>query len=346
MSVINERDWAAKTAMRLRVVQASMAESDEVQDRGSTVWEFIAQALNELGDVDERFRLKYLRALDEEFPFYQDRLALDQSGSVLDLTPTKTDTTKKVESQTFTPEELLKQLLAAAANLTEAQIQEFSSKLVKGGYKCAVDGEGLQGNASAMPVTMPTYQEEFTRLTKTVEKIQSTIGSKHFKSGASLNLIRSLQMLGLMSEQYILLHPQIWEMWEKIVTNQQYTTSFNRPALSPAEALAKFLEGAQSSKRADVGQMVAKTFYLTSALVASVENTGREFVSWFIEKFGAENIESLANFEAGEKSAGPAQYWKRYQELTELHSADELCEQFHNLLGKNMLRQIQRRPGI
>ena len=79
MNVINERDWAAKTAMRLHIWQESFA-ADDPSTRGAAVWQYIADALAELGEMDERFRATSLRALDEEFPFYQERKVLEASA--------------------------------------------------------------------------------------------------------------------------------------------------------------------------------------------------------------------------------------------------------------------------
>ncbi len=339
MSMANQSEWAARTAMRLRVVQATMAESDAESERGVEVWEFIAETMAELGSLTREEKKECLKALDREFPFYEDRVRLEAKPEEPGVVST---------SVLLTHEEMARKLVEAVATLETGQIERLSKLLCAGGYllsSSSVAKSGTNGGQTLLPVVIPTYQEEVARLTKIVEKIQSTIGKDFFANHEGLSLNRSMQILGLMCEQFLLLHPQIWGLWEGIVTNHQYTTSFNRPALPAAQALAQFLEGGSSTRRADVGQMVAKSFYLLNALVASVGTASQEFSSWFFEKFGPENIESVMNYETNGSKAGAAEYWKRYQQLAEQHNSEELREQFHNLLGKSMLRNIQRRGG-
>lgn len=345
MSVSNERDWAAKTAMRLRIVQASIAESesDDEADRGTIVWQFIADAMGELADLDERTRASSLRLLDEEFPFYQDRISIHGSNGE-GRRGGAADVPQKLMASA-TPQDLIQGLLQAAASLTDEERAQAAEQLAAGGIQVAAPKPMMPVEQSNLPLKLPAFQEEITRLVKTVEKIKSTLGTAHVTDGAAFDLIRSMQMLGMMVEQFLALHPQIWRMWEQIVTHHQYTTSFDKPSLPADKSLAQFLEGAATTKRSDVGRMVAKTFVLNSALVTAVENAGRDFASWFFEKFGPENIEALANFEAEGGDVGPENYWQRYLKLTELHNAQELSEQFNNLLGRNMLRHIQRISG-
>ncbi|WP_395735706.1 hypothetical protein [Prosthecobacter sp.] len=343
MNVTTEREWAAKTAMRLHIWQESFAE-DDPDTRGASIWEYIAGAFAELRNLDEGSFVRSLKALDEEFPFYRDRKAVgaDLEYPSPDSPPTPPPQTAK---------ELLASLLAVAPSLKEDEREEISRQLKDAGFQVA--GESIitkptQGaNTSGLPMVMPEYAEEVSRLVKTVEKIQSALGGANFKAGEELNLIRSMQMLGLLSEQFLLLHPQVWSMWESMVTNHQYTTSFSKPAARPDELLAKFLLGATTAKRTDVGTLVAKTFYLAMALIAGVEMAGKEFASWFFDKFGPQNIESVIQYEANGVKVGPEEYWQRYRQMSESHTVEELSEQFNNLLGRNMIRYMQqRRPGV
>lgn len=350
MNVINERDWAARTAMRLHIWQESFAAEDP-STRGAAVWQYIADALAELGEMDERFRVTSLRALDEEFPFYRERKVLEGTAGadpgprpVAVAGPAPKE--EPVDAQT-----LASRLIQAASGLPAEQRENIAKQLAQAGIAVP-----LEVAAEPVAVTriqlaaksgvgahmmVPEYQDEIARLGKTVEKIQSTLGSTHFQAGMVIHLVRSMQMLGLMSEQFLQLHPQVWAMWEKIVTNHQYTTSFHKPALAPDESLAQFLLGAPSTKRADVGQMVSKTFYLAVAAVSAVETAGKEFAAWFFDKFGPQNIESIVQYEAKGGESSPQDYWKHYLHLAETYSTEELSEQFLNLLGRNMLRIIQ-----
>jgi len=347
MSVSIERDWAAKTAMRLRIVQASIAESeiDEEADRGTVIWQFIADAMGELADLDERSRTNSLRLLDEEFPFYRDRAAMHNPQGSPERAENPVRTSDQSAALPPTPERLVEELLKAAGEMNEAELAEASEKLAAAGFRIAASKPLVPDEQSILPVSIPTFKEEISRLVKTVDKIRSTLGAGHVTDGVAFDLIRSMQMLGMMVEQFLTLHPQIWRMWEQIVTHHQYTTSFTKPSLPADKSLAQFLEGAATTKRSDVGRMVAKTFVLNSALVSAVENAGREFAAWFFEKFGPENIVAVANFECEGGEAGPERYWQRYLQLTGLHNAQELSEQFNNLLGRNMLRHIQRSGG-
>ena len=343
MNVSNERDWAAKTAMRLHIWQETFA-SDGPESRGASVWEYLAAAFAELGEADERFRINSFHALDEEFPFYQERKILD---STVDASAQGRQEPKR---EAPTAKELLASLLAIAPTLQEEEREDFARQLSDVGFQvtshslvASKEAAGTPVTTTDLPVIVPEYPDELNRLTKTVEKIQAALGQTHFKTGAALNLIRSMQMLGLMSEQFLSLHPQIWSLWEKIATNNQYTTSFTKPALPPDEALAKFLQGVQSAKRNDVAQLVAKTYSLAAALVAAVELAGMEFAAWFFEKFGPQNIEAVVQYDANGGEVDAGKYWQRYRQMTESQSAEELAEQFHNLLGRNILRNIQKR---
>jgi hypothetical protein len=344
MNVINERDWAAKTAMRLHIWQESFA-ADDPSTRGAAVWQYIADALAELGEMDERFRVTSLRALDEEFPFYQERKVLEASARndpLLVKKATEASPLEPTDAQTLT-----ERLIQEASGLSADRRESIAKQLAEVGIVLPQNvaagpvAEALSRNEVSMHLTVPEYKDEIARLGKTVEKIQSTLGSTKFQAGKVIHLIRSMQMLGLMSEQFLQLHPQVWAMWEKIVTNHQYTTSFHKPALSPDESLAQFLLGAPSTKRADVGQMVSKTFYLAVAAVSAVETAGKEFAAWFFDKFGPQNIESIVQYESKGGDSTPQDYWKHYLHLAETYSTEELSEQFLNLLGRNMLRIIQ-----
>ena len=344
MNVINERDWAAKTAMRLHIWQESFA-ADDASTRGAAVWQYIADALAELGEMDERFRVTSLRALDEEFPFYQERKVLETSARN-DPPPVK-NATEPSPSEPADVQTLTERLIQEASGLSADRRESIAKQLAEAGIGLPQNvaaepvAEALSRNEVSMHLTVPEYKDEIARLGKTVEKIQSTLGTTHFQAGMVIHLVRSMQMLGLMSEQFLQLHPQVWAMWEKIVTNHQYTTSFHKPALAPDESLAQFLLGAPSTKRADVGQMVSKTFYLAVAAVSAVETAGKEFAAWFFDKFGPQNIESIVQYEAKGGDSTPQDYWKHYLHLAETYSTEELSEQFLNLLGRNMLRIIQ-----
>lgn len=341
--------------MKLHIWQESLA-TDDPASRGAAVWEYIAGAMAELTDMDERSRTSCLQALDEEFPFYQERLTLEApAGS----TARKASAAAKVQSEpeptkASEPEDVnvqLQRLIDFYQRLPDDERTNITRRLVEAGVtpttSTIVEQTGTQtkrtqgGKTAGLPLLVPEFQQEVARLGKTVEKIQSTIGQTHFKAGVSIHLIRSMQMLGLMMEQFLQLHPQVWAMWEKIVTNHHYTTSFHKPPLTPDEALAQFLLGAPSTKRADVGQMVAKTFYLAVAAVSAVEGAGKEFAAWFFDKFGPQNIESIVQYEEQGKTVTAEDYWKRYLHLAETYSSDELAEQFLNLLGRNMLKTIQ-----
>ena len=341
MNGINEHDWAARTAMRLHIWQESFA-NEEPETRGAAVWEYIAGAFAELGETDERFRANSFRALDAEFPFYQERKVL--------IRPEEVGVQPSPLRPALTAKETLENLLAFAPTLKEEEREDFARQLAEVGFMVQPQSMVFEKAspvkpvmASELPVAVPVTPDELSRLTKTVEKIQTVLGADHFDSDSTLYLTRSMQMLGLMSEQFLVLHPQIWSMWEKIATNNQYTTSFSKPSLSPDEALAKFLQGVSSAKRNDVAQLVAKTYGLASALVSAVEIAGREFAAWFFEKFGPQNIEAVVQYDADGGDSDAGQYWQRYRQMTEAQSAEELSEQFHNLLGRNMLRHIQKR---
>lgn len=345
MNVINERDWAARTAIRLHIWQESFA-ADDPSVRGAAVWQYIADALGELGEMDERFRATSLRALDEEFPFYRERKVLEavEGGETSPLSKAVAPASKEEPADAET---LAVRLIEAAPGLSAEQRESIARQLAEAGIaiplKVVTESAAEAGFKSGIHTHMavPEYQDEIARLGKTVEKIQSTLGTTHFQAGMVIHLIRSMQMLGLMSEQFLQLHPQVWAMWEKIVTNHQYTTSFHKPALAPDESLAQFLLGTPSTKRADVGQMVSKTFFLTVAAVSAVETAGKEFAAWFFDKFGPQNIESIVQYEAKGADSTPQDYWKHYLHLAETYSTEELSEQFLNLLGRNMLRIIQ-----
>lgn len=343
--------------MKLHIWQESLA-ADDPAARGAAVWEYIAGAMAELGDMDERARGACLQALDEEFPFYQERMVLDApAGTGGRTTGSVQDKPEPEAPKAAEPEDVnvqLQKLIDFYQRLPDDERTNITRRLVEAGVAptlpaAEVSGpvtKRTQGKTAGLPLMVPEFQQEVARLGKTVEKIQSTIGPDHFKAGMSIHLIRSMQMLGLMMEQFLQLHPQVWGMWEKIVTNHHYTTSFHKPPLTPDEALAQFLLGAPSTKRADVGQMVAKTFYLAVAAVSAVEGAGKEFAAWFFDKFGPQNIESIVQYEEQGKNATAEDYWKRYLHLAETYSSEELAEQFLNLLGRNMLKSIQAKKLV
>ena len=336
MNLTPEQSWAAKTALRLHIWQESLAE-DDASTRGAAIWEYIAQALGELGDRDERFRSSSLRALDKEFPFYQERKVLGDAGKGGAGGGNGPQESKSPRSA----QELVAALISATAAMPAHEKEGLARQLADAGITAQNTKSRAPFTGHGMPVQFPELEDEFIRVTKTVEGIQGMLGAQHFKSGTPVNLIRCLQMLGLMSEQFLQLHPQVWGMWEKIVTNHQYTTSYDRPPLSPDESLAQFLQGAPTTKRADVMRMVAKTLYLTVAAVSAVETAGREFAAWFFDKFGPRHIEEIMQFEAQGETPGPAEYWQRYVQLADTNSSEELSEQFLNLLGRGMLSRIQ-----
>lgn len=341
MSTINERDWAAKTAMRLRIVQATKVESDS-PDRGREVWEFISLAMKELDSVDADQRRKCMRALDEEFPFFESRPSLGgEKEALVGSAPAG-----RAESVPASPDELVQQLIAASAAISGDEREKHARRLTEAGFQVEqTTVRDVPGGLKAA-LALPVYEEEHVRLKRTVDRILEKLTIDLTKGGsrAELNLTRCLQMLGLMSEQYLHLHPQVWALWDHLASSQQYTTSFNRPTLPASQALAEFLQGKAGARRADLGEMVTKTYYLLNALITAVTEAGNEFALWFFQKFGPENIQSVLDFETNASKAGPAEYWKRYCELTQHENETEMKEQFQKLLGKAMLRHLQRRP--
>lgn len=349
MSVINERDWAAKTAMRLRIVQATMVESDSME-RGREVWGFISEAIRELDQVKDDQRLRCMKALDEEFPFFDSRLTLDAEPSGENSTAVAAELRAKRQQPVpvrLTLDEMIQELVVGYTTMKQDEREKCSRRLAEAGF--LIEQPSLTGSEKALkaPLALPVYEEEQVRLKRTVDKILEKLGTELTKGGGKeeLNLTRCLQMLGLMSEQYLALHPQVWALWDEMVSTQQYTTSFNRPTLPAAQALAEFLKGRSTTRRSDVGEMVTKSFYLMNALVLSVSEAGREFAVWFLQKFGPENIQSLMNFETNGSRAGPAEYWQRYFDLAHQYNEEEMKEQFQKLLGKAMMRHLQRRPA-
>lgn len=345
-STIDERDWAAKTAMRLRIVQATKVES-ESQDRGREVWEFISQAMQELAQAEPGQRRRCMQALDEEFPFFESRPS--RNGESQPDPPRTESGGETVEPASkprpATVDELIDDLVVAAGALTDAERAQQSKRLFEAGFRVEqTHVRDSQGGLQAA-VALPVYDEEHLRLKRTVERILDRVGAGKEGGRVELNLTRCMQMIGLMSDQYLLLHPQVWELWDHLAATQHFSTSFNRPTLLPAKALGDFLQGKSSTRRTDVGEMVTKTFYLLNALVTAVSEAGNEFAAWFFQKFGPDNIQSLIQFETDSRQAGPAEFWKRYCELTQHVNEAEMKEQFQSLLGKAMLRFLQRRPG-
>lgn len=339
---VNEHDWAARTAMRLRIVQGTMVESEE-EDRGVQVWEFIAQALDEIAAVDPVFHQRCLQALDEEFPFFEARAPLPYGSE--NENPTA-PFAAAAEPATTSATELARQLAAQAGSMSGEEKSHCMKLLAEAGLVPAPAG-GADGRSMPAVLTLPVYEEEIVRLKRTVERILQRLVPESATTVAdpSLNLIRGMQMLGLMCEQFLLLHPQVWSLWDRLGGTQHHTTSFQRPPLEATQALADFLRGSSATRRSDVGDMVAKSFYLVTALVQAVSEAGRDFAIWYLQRFGPENIQSVMGFETGTSQAGPAEFWKRYVELTQLHNEEDLKMQFQSLLGKAVLRQLQKRPG-
>lgn len=338
MNETNERDWAAKTAMRLRIVQAAMVES-ELEDRGSEVWAFIAQAFNELDTDDGEFQRRCMQALDEEFPFFESRPPLVEEPAA--------PPAEAPESASAL--DLVRQLTGMSSTMTSEEREKCSRMLAEAGFPVGPATSPTTPGTLTAAITLPVYEEENVRLKRTVDRILDRLGPGSATGTGTgdprLSLIRCMQMLGLMSEQYLLVHPHIWALWDRLSSGQQHTTSFNRPPLEPSQALADFLKGSSTTRRSDVGDMVTKSFYLLNALTLAAGDAGKDFSRWFFQKFGPENIQSVMSFETGVSLAGPAEYWKRYVELTQLHNEDEMKEQFQNLLAKAMQRHLQRRPG-
>ncbi len=186
MSVYNERDWAAKTAMRLRIVQEAIAESesDGEEDRGTIVWQFIADAMGELADVDERSRANSLRLLDEEFPFYQDRVVIQNSDhAVHPPSETGAKVTDDKTRTSPTPQDIVQDLLKAAGGMKEEERAEIAEQLVAAGFQVTAPIALTPDEQSKLPVSMPAFHEEVSRLAKTVDKIKSTLGVAHVTEG-------------------------------------------------------------------------------------------------------------------------------------------------------------------
>ncbi|MEN3941797.1 hypothetical protein WJU23_10930 [Prosthecobacter sp. SYSU 5D2] len=342
MNETNERDWAAKTAMRLRIVQAAMVES-ESEDRGSEVWAFIAEAINELDTDDGEYQRRCMKALDEEFPFFESRPALTEEAAE---PPAEAQEPAPASTSAL---DLVRQLSGMYSSMSTEEREKSSRMLAEAGFPIGQATAAAAPGSLTAAITLPGFEEENVRLKRTVERILERLGPGSASSTSHgdprLSLIRCMQMLGLMSEQYLLVHPHIWALWDRLSSSQHHTTSFNRPSLEPSQALADFLKGSSTTRRSDVGDMVTKSFYLLNALVAASGDAGKDFARWFFQKFGPENIQSVMSFETGVSLAGPAEYWKRYVELTQLHNEDEMKEQFNNLLAKAMQRHLQRRPG-
>lgn len=343
MSLTPQQEWAAQTAVRLHVWQECLFE-DDPDIRGAEVWNYIAAALEELQPYNQESRATFLRALDDAFPFYQERKAVPAEvvPGIGEKNGQSDPGTK--EREELTALEHAEVLVQKAEKLSGEEKALLAAKLAKAGILLpAPRAETSANSTEALPrLLLPVFEDETARLNSMVERIQTTLGETHFEEKSALSLVRSFQMLGLMSEHFLLLHPKIWSMWERIVSSHHYTTSFNRPALAPEMSLAHFLQGETSARRKDVGLMVAKTFYLTQALIAAVEAAGIEFSEWFFEKFGPLNIESVVKYEAGEEEPEAVDFWRRYQHLAESHTAKEMGEQFVNLLGRQMLQQIQK----
>ncbi len=339
MSLINERDWAARTAMRLRIVQATMLESDS-KERGVDVWEFILDALRELPPTDEKKCRLCMKALDLEFPFFEARPTLEVQ--------VRSDPPPPTESRLPppTPETALEQFLIAASSLSVSERAKYGDKLERAGFLLAKKNE-IQGDPTTkMPLSLPIYEEERERLQRTVIKIMKRLESDMGdESGYELNLNRCMQMLGLLSEQYLLVHPHVWALWDYLSSSNHLTTTFKRPTLAAPKALASFLLGGTTARRADVGEMVTRSFHLMNALIAAVADAGQDFAAWFFQKFGPENIQSLMQFETSRGSVGPAEFWQRYCTLVTDLNETELKEQFHAMLGKAMSRHLNRRPN-
>lgn len=332
--------WAARAAVRLRVVQGTKLELDP--EGGPHVWEFVSEAMKEIAHVSAEVRLQCMRALDREFPFFMARVAsAETDGSEVADAPVSEvcDNASKANSHGF--ETCLTALLAQAVHMSDEDRQRVSRSLADAGFTLSSGGVADPSRIEAF-LSIPEMEDEQVRLRRMVQRIAERIGTEVGTGGGKgFNLNRCMQMLGLLVDQYLTVHEPVWTLWDKLVSGYHYTTSFQRPTLSVTEGLGVFMRGGTSVRKADVGEMIAKTFFLIRAMATAVDQAGAEFAQWFDQKYSPESIENYLTLETGTGKAGPAELWQHYLQVTGDNNEAEFREQFRALLGKAMLQLLQ-----
>ena len=331
--------WAAQAAVRLRVVQGTKLELDP--EAGPHVWEFVSEAMKEIAHASAEVRLRCMRALDREFPFFMARAAnaetdRGEAADEMDFEGGRDESPKVEGFETY-----LTELVAQAANMSDEDRQRVSQSLADAGFTLSAGGVADPSRIEAF-LSIPEMEDEQVRLRRMVQRIAERIGTEVGTGGGKgFNLNRCMQMLGLLVDQYLTVHEPVWTLWDKLVSGYHYTTSFHRPTLSVTEGLAVFMRGGSSVKKADVGEMIAKTFFLIRAMATAVDQAGAEFAQWFYQKYSPESIENYLGLETGTGKAGPAELWQHYLQVTGDNNEAEFREQFRTLLGKAMLQLLQ-----
>jgi hypothetical protein len=357
MNVTNEREWISQTALRLRQVQAANADAPP-EKRLAHLAEEVKRAVRQLGVLDEEVRRRYLRGLSDKFPVWIPAVQADGNGAPV-AAPLEADTmpVSAPEPRPRTALELLEGLIAAAEDLRGDERANFARRLRQAGFvergAEASDTKTRLDKGLVKALLFPEDQEEMMRLNRFIDAVHVTLtqsprpkdvvlpGTPRSAAPPPLNLVRCIQAMGMLLDQYCLLYGVMWNLWSDLsVGNAQ--TGFSRSPVPPRQMLSDFLGGQPSARSSEVVETMKKTFFLANGFTESFGLAAQRFAEWFHRQFGPDHIKDLVALDSGNKT-DPQHYWQKYCTLMRDYTEASIEDKFRNFLATAMLNRVQQR---
>lgn len=271
----NDAVWAADLSARLRALQTSFAD-DAADQRQRYLTEEIDQALQDVAPAERPARLQ---ALAGRFPVW------DEATNAAPAAP------RPVEDS---PENLVRQLIALAPELSEPGRAALSRQLAAAGFEL---------RSSHTPAPQPAMN--FGGIPP---ELQKRLG---IEPGQALDGSRVLRLVATLSEFMVTLDHLAWSVWKNLAPKSIVRREAGE-AGDFRKIAAPYLLGDTEVSSAQINLAVDKTRQLIAGLLAAIGSTGETFARQFLARFSPIEIKAAADAEAGFFLGPEQKCWRRY----------------------------------
>ena len=294
----NDAVWAAHLSARLRALQTSFAD-DAPDQRQRYLAEEICQALQEIAPGE---RATHLQALAERFPVW-DEAPASSAGSP----PAAEDS----------PENLVRQLIARASELSEPGRAALARQLAAAGFE--VRSSQISA-VQAPPMDFGSIPPE----------LQKRLG---IEPGQVLDGTRVLRLVATLCEFMVTLDHLAWSVWKNLAPKSA-VRRIPGPAGDFRKIAAPYLLGDTEVSTSQINLAVDKTRQLIAGLLAAIGSTGETFARQFLSRFSPVAIKTTADADAGFFLGPEQKCWRRYTALFNETSGVAVEQEISKIVAK------------
>jgi hypothetical protein len=311
----NKHTWGVKTAVRLRAVHASFPDLNP-EDRSGYLMDEIEYALEDASSMPGETRASLLETLEDYFPVFSDAPAAPPPAPV-----------EARSGDDLTPGEMVDQLCARSAELTQAQMQKLASLVADLG------NHNLGANVPK-PVTdkltFPSSQPEIEDFAKSVAQLWLELGAPT-GADAPLRLNRLLKMLGILSGGFRDIYRFLWPFWSELAPREikaQVAASYPNGLES---AILSFVTGGEVGG-GEFHAEVEKTKRILLSILFGIRKGADEYGKLYERKFSPEAITDTVALEESASDVGRIRElgrkcWDKYTQVTKHQTADAVHDE-------------------